>query len=153
PTPGFAVGGVSALLLGLVLLVATARQEAERNWRTFLINAMGVVGAVLIVIPVLLGVFANQARVLLVYLPGEGAVELLLGLFYVPASIALQESGGPAGFSAGLGLGAVGLVAIAGALTRSLMPESNFLVPPGLILMGAGVFFLATAAGVCLDWP
>ena len=54
---------------------------------------------------------------------------------------------------AGLALGGVGLIAFAGGLIRAFLPESTFLVPSGLILMGIGTIYLAACAGVCLDWP
>ncbi len=143
----FPAVGFPALALGLVLLIATARLETEKAYRAFLIKVLGVLGAVMIVAAVGVGLFSH-----LPFLPGEGAVHLILGLFFVGAYIGQQDSE-TAAYYAGAALGAVGLVALAGGLIRSLWPESTFLIPSGLILMGAGAVYLAVAAGICLDWP
>jgi hypothetical protein len=144
----FPVLGFPSLVVGLVLLLATARLEGEKGWRTLLVNVLGGLGAAMTLIAVLVGLFARFP-----FLPGEGGIYLVLGLLYVGAYIGLQEPGSPAGYYAGLGLAAVGLLALAGAIVRSLLPDSLFFVPGGIILMAAGVFYLAVAAGVCLDWP
>jgi ABC-2 type transport system permease protein len=143
----FGVAGFPALVLGLVLVIATVRLETEKQFRQILLAVLGVVGALEILAALGVGLFSH-----LPFLPGEGGVHLLVGLLYVGAFIGQQDSDDPA-YYAGLGLGAVGLIAIAGALFRSMLPESIFLVPSGLILMGAGVVYLGVAAGVCLDWP
>ncbi len=145
----FATGGFPALLLGLVLLIATIRLETDRQFRSILLLVVGLVGAVEILATIAVGVFAPTR---ISFLAGEGAVHLIMGLFYVGTYIGLQESD-DAGYYAALGLGAAGAFAIAGALFRSLWPESIFLVPNGLILIGAGLTYLAVAAGRCLDWP
>jgi hypothetical protein len=143
----FAVAGFPALLLGLILLVATVRLETERQWRTILLAVLGIVGAVEILAAVFVGVFAH-----LPFLAGEGGVHLVMGLLFVGAFIAQQDSDEIA-YYAGAGLALVGLIAFGGGLIRSLLPDSIFFVPNGLILMSAGAAYLAVAAGVCLDWP
>jgi ABC-2 type transport system permease protein len=145
----FPYAGFPALFLGLVLLIATVRLEAEKSWRTILINILGGVGAVMVLAGVGVGLFARLPN----FLPGEGAFYLIVGLLYFGAFIAQQESEDIA-FYAGLALGAAGLVAFGGGLLRSQMAEGSlFLVPNGLILMGAGALYLVTCAGICLDWP
>jgi ABC-type transport system involved in multi-copper enzyme maturation permease subunit len=155
PAPGvrerFPIIGLPALGLSLVLLIASARSETEKGWRTLLINILGAVGALMILTAVGVGVFTPGSFVIQ-HLPGELGIYLVLGLLYLGAFIAMVESA-EISYYAGLALGAVGLLAFAGGLTRSLLPESIFLVPNGLILMGAGVVYLGVAAGVCLDWP
>jgi ABC-type transport system involved in multi-copper enzyme maturation permease subunit len=144
----FPLIGIPALLLGLIMLVATARQEPEKGWRAFLLNVLGGVGAAMILAAVGVGLFSRFTN----FLPGEGLVHLILGLFFVGAFISLQENEDIA-YYAGLALGGVGLIAFAGGVIRAMLPESTFLVPSGLILMGMGAVYLATCAGICLDWP
>jgi ABC-type transport system involved in multi-copper enzyme maturation permease subunit len=143
----FNVGGFPALLLGLILVLATVRTETEKSFRTLLINVLGGIGAIEILAAIGVGLFTR-----IPFLAGEGAVHLLMGLLYVGAFIGQQDSEDITHY-AGLALGAIGLFAFAGGLIRSLMPESIFLVPSGLILMGAGLLYMIVAAGVCLDWP
>src|SRR5260221_331384 len=77
----------------------------------------------------------------------------LIGLLYVSGYIAMQEIASDRGFYAGLGLGALGLVGLIGAIVRSLGAENQFLVPDGLILIGCSLVYLTVAVGVCTDWP
>ena len=69
------------LILGLVLLIATARIEPEKAWRTFLVNVLGGIGAILILAALGIGLVSR----LTAFLPGEGAVYLILGLFFIGA--------------------------------------------------------------------
>src|SRR5262249_36768164 len=101
----FAVAGFPALFLGLVLLIASVRLEVEKNFRTILLAILGGIGAVAILAAVTIGLFTRQQ-----FLTGEGGVHLILGLLFVGAYIGQQDSDDGAYF-AGLGLGAVGLVA------------------------------------------
>jgi ABC-type transport system involved in multi-copper enzyme maturation permease subunit len=141
--------GFPSLLLGLVFTIASARLETDKGMRTIFISILGGIGAIEILSAVLIGVFTR-----LPFLAGEGGVHMIMGLLFVGAYIALQDSDDTA-YYAGLGLAAVGALAFAGGLIRSLMPDTGgvFFVPNGLILMGAGLAYLALAAGVCLDWP
>lgn len=144
----FAVVGFPALLVGLILIVGTVRLETEKQFRTILLTVLGVIGAVEILAAVGVGLFAH-----LPFLAGEGGVHLIMGALFVGAYIGQQDSE-DAAYYAGLGLGAVGLIAFAGGLIRSIWSEGYFFfIPNGLILMGAGVTYLVVAAGVCLDWP
>ncbi len=143
----FALAGFPALLLGLVLLIATLRSETEQHFRKILLAVLGIVGAIEILAAVGVGLFSH-----LPFLAGEGGIHLIMGLLFVGTYIGQQDSE-DAAYYAGLGLGAVGLIAFGGGLIRSRIPESYFLVPNGLILMSAGVVYLTVAAGVCLDWP
>jgi ABC-type transport system involved in multi-copper enzyme maturation permease subunit len=135
-------------MLGLVLLIATVRDETERGWRLFVINVCGVLGGLMILAPVIVGLFFRPT-----YVSGEGSLLLVLGLLYLGTFISFQDRDEPA-YYAGLGLGAVGLLAVVGAIIRACVPETGplFLVPDGLILIGAGLAYLGVAAGICLDW-
>jgi ABC-2 type transport system permease protein len=145
----FAIIGIPALVLALIFLIGSARRETEKSWRTVLINVIGAVGAVMILIAVAVGLFTR-----IPYLPGEGGMFLVIGLLYFGTFIAMVESA-DLSYYAGLALGAVGLIAVAGTVIRYYATEggSTFLVPSGLILIGAGAVYLGVAAGVCLDWP
>jgi len=143
----FPMAGVPALMLGLVLLVASVRGETERNWRVYIVNLTGVLGLLMILAAVGIGLFTRMP-----YLSGEGALLAVVGLLYVGTFINFQETDDSAYYT-GLGLGAIGLIAVVGGIIRSAWPESLFLVPDGLILIGAGIVYLAVCAGICLDWP
>jgi ABC-type transport system involved in multi-copper enzyme maturation permease subunit len=143
----FATWGFPALLLGLVLVVAATRIETEKPFRTLLVNVLGGIGAIEILAAIGIGVFTR-----LPFVAGEGAIHLVVGLLYFGAFLGLNDSDDLI-YYAGLALGAVGLIAIGGGLTRSWLSEWSYLVPSGLILVGAGVLYLAVAAAVCLDWP
>ena len=47
----------------------------------------------------------------------------------------------------------LGLVGFLAGLTRSLWPESNFMVPSGLMLMGMSLLYVVIALAICVDWP
>jgi ABC-type transport system involved in multi-copper enzyme maturation permease subunit len=147
-------------------MVATIRGETEQGWRLFLVNLLGILGGLMIVGTVLVALFSRFS-----FLAGEGVVYLILGLLYVAGFINFQEGGtvrlrGLGAFSryfvedrdsvpflTGFGIGCIGLIAVIGGIVKSAWPESLFLVPDGLILIGAGVLYLGVAAGICLDWP
>ena len=145
--------GVPGLLLGLILLVAVIRNETDASFRTFLMNILGGMGALIIVFSLVNGSRNVSGPGNLDYLPGEVALMLNLGLLYVGGYIALQDPASDRGYRAGLGLGAIGVIAFAIGLVRSVMPESTFLVPSGLILMGMGLVYFSVALGICADWP
>lgn len=154
PAPGeqpigalFVPAGVPALILGLAFLLAVLRAETETFWRQLLLGVLAGAGGLMIV----LGLGAGLA--LPDYLAGEGLVLLVLGLLFVVGFIVMQEPTSEAGYYAGLALGAVGLIGLAVGLLRSFWPESTYLVPAGLIVIGVSLVYLAVAAAVCTDWP
>jgi ABC-type transport system involved in multi-copper enzyme maturation permease subunit len=149
---GFPLFGIPALFLSLVFLIATVRHETEEGWRKMVLGIIALVAAALLVVPILVALFAPAATVNS-WIAGEGALLLLLGLFYAGAYLALEGTDSSAAYYAGLVLGVIGLVAVGGGLVRSLIPESAYLVPAGLIVIATGVVLLVLAAGTCLDWP
>src|ERR1019366_6951283 len=149
-TSWFFLGGVPGLFIGLIVLVAVIRNETDAYFRTLLLNIVGGIGALTIAFCVIQGV---RDRAPYGFLPGEGALLMLLGLLFVCAYIGQQELNDERGYYAGLALGAVGLLGLAVGFLRSYLPESNFLVPSGLILMGMSLLYIAVALGICADWP
>ena len=146
----FYLGGVPGLFIGLIILVAVIRNETDAYFRTLMLNILGGLGAVLIAYCVIQGL---RDPLPYSFLPGEGVLLLIIGLLFVSAYIGQQELNSERGYYAGLGLGAVGVLAIIIGLLRSVMPESNFMVPGGVILIGMGALYIAVALGVCADWP
>ena len=144
----FVFYGLPGLLLGLVLLVAVIRQETDAQFRKLLLNIVGGLGAGIVVYTCVRAMMRDVT-----FLAGEGAVLYIVGLLYVSAYIGQQEPTSERGHRAALGLGAVGLLGFAVGLIRSVWPESTFLVPDGLILMGMSLLYIVVAMGVCIDWP
>ncbi|MSQ93885.1 MAG: hypothetical protein EXR98_04930 [Gemmataceae bacterium] len=143
----FFLYGVPGVTIGLVLSVAALRNETEQQFRMLVLNFLGGVGAVMILFCTV-NSFRDAG-----YLAGEGAVLLLLGLCYVGAYIGQQETGNQNGYYAALGLGGVGVLGIAAGLIQSFLPESTFLIPSGLILIGMSMVYITVCLGVCSDWP
>ena len=164
----FALGGVPALFIGLIIIVAVARNETDAYFRMLLLNLVGGLGTLLIAFAISNGIRASgtpQAALEMArlatfnYLPGEGAILLTLGLLYICAYIGLQDATSERGYYAALGLGGVGLFGLAVSLIRIfgipyvLQPQGEFLIPSGLILMGMSLVYLMIAVGTCVDWP
>ena len=139
--------GLPALLVGLIVMLAVIRNETEMQFRNLLVNCAGGVGALMIAFAGIMGMRDPN------FLPGEGVMLLILGLIYVSVYIGQQEAGSERAFQAALGLGAIGVLGFAAGLIRSLLPDSNFLVPDGLILMGMSITYIAVALGICSDLP
>ena len=146
----FVLGGVPGLMVGLVLLVAVIRNETDAYFRSLMLNILGGVGAATILYCLVQGL---RDSVPFNFMPGEGALLMLLGLFFASAYMSLQELNSERGYYAGLALGAVGVLGLAAGGFRSFAPESNFLVPSGLILMGMSALYAAIALAACVDWP
>jgi ABC-2 type transport system permease protein len=148
--PWFYLGGVPGMFVGLIILVAVIRNETDAYFRTLMVNLLGGLGALMIAYSLLQGL---RDPLPYTFLPGEGVLLLLLGLLYVVAYIGQQELNSERGYHAALGLGAVGVLGFIIGMMRSLMPESNFLVPSGVILLGMSALYIAVALGACVDWP
>jgi ABC-2 type transport system permease protein len=142
-------GSIPAFLLGLTILFAVIRNETDAYFRALLVNALGGLGALLIAFSLLMAL-RDAAHL---YFPTEGATLMLLGLLYVAGYIGTQDSRSERGYYAGLALGAVGVVSFTIAVVRSLIPESPYLVPSGIILMSISLIFMVVALGICADWP
>jgi hypothetical protein len=111
--PWFVFYGLPGLLLGLVLLIAVIRQETDAQFRKLLLNIVGGLGAGILLYTSLRAMMRDVN-----FLPGEGAVLLIVGLLYVSVYIGQQEPTSERGYRAALGLGAVGLLGFAVGLIR-----------------------------------
>ncbi len=138
--------GVPALSVGLIVLIGVIRNETEANFRTLLLNIIGALGGLMIVFSLVWGLRTPD------FLAGEGAVMMVLSLFYACTYIAMHDDRDHR-YYAGLILGALGVVGFLAGLARSLWPESNFMVPSGLVLMGMSLLYFVVALGICVDWP
>lgn len=142
----YILGGLPALFFGLVILIGVIRNETDASFRTLLLNIIGALGGLMIVFSIAWGLRSSD------FLAGEGAIMMALGLFYASAYIGLQDNR-EQGYYAGLVLGALGLIGFFAGLIRSAVPESNFLVPGGLVMMSFSLVYFIIALGVCVDWP
>jgi ABC-2 type transport system permease protein len=147
--------GVFALSLALLLLLAVLRNEETPLLRAGLLRVVGGLGAVMIVAGFVVGQFNTD------FLAGEGILLLILGLFYVGGFIGMQDAGSDVGYYAGVALGVAGGLTLVATLIRVVVPSlmsreettTSFLVPAGLILLGAGVVYLGMSLAICSDWP
>jgi FtsH-binding integral membrane protein len=142
----FLTYGISCLGGGLLFLIGVVRNETEQPVRSFILRVVGVLGAVMILAGLVAGSI-NQN-----YLQGEGALLLLLGLFYAGAYVGLQESGTQENYRAGLALGVVGLIGIVLAVIRSIFTE-GYLVPSGYILISLSLVYVMISLGTCSEIP
>jgi ABC-type transport system involved in multi-copper enzyme maturation permease subunit len=147
-TPGglFLIYGIPCLLVGLLFLTAVIRNETDVFWRTYVLRLLGALGA-LMILAGLIGGNVSQS-----FLEVEGALLLVLGVFFVGAYIGLQDSSSQEGYRAALALGGVGAVGFVVALLRSWLGE-DFLVPSGFVLMSACLVYFLVALGTCSDIP
>jgi hypothetical protein len=145
--------GVACLALGLLFLMAFVRQETEPAWRDLVIRAMGAIG-------VLLGVagflFSNVSTE---FLLSHGFVMILLGLLFWWVFVGFVGAASDIGYRAALGMGALGLVGFLTAFARSTLPglfaswgwinpAPPYTMPAGLLLMGAGLLYVAISMGL-----
>ena len=144
--------GVPSLFFGWTFSFAVIRNETEQGFRSILLNVMGVVGAAMMIVPLVVGSFASTVNAT-EYLAGEGVVSFLFGLVYIGSYIGLQEESSDRAHYAGLAMGALGALGVVVGLIRSFWPESNFLVPGGLILIGFSATFLIVSLAIWADWP
>jgi ABC-2 type transport system permease protein len=142
----YLICGVPALSVGLVILIAVIRNETEASFRMLLLNIIGALAGLMIVFSIGWGLRFND------FLAGEGAIMMVLGLCYACTYIAMHDNRDH-GYYAGLILGVLGLIGFGAGLVRSLLPESNFLVPSGLVLMGMSLTYFVIALAICVDWP
>jgi ABC-2 type transport system permease protein len=144
--------GVPALFLGLIFLITVLRNETDTKFRNFLINLVGIAGALMIGAAVAAAVYPLSSFRASEFFTGDGIVLMLLGLLYVCTYIGQQDNHDHAYF-AGLALGAAGLVLLIVGVAKSFWPGSTFLVPSGVIIISMSILYISIALGTCVDWP
>jgi ABC-2 type transport system permease protein len=103
-------------LLSLLFLTAFARHETAEPFMTWVRLVLLGTGGLLVVAAVLIGIVQPTL------MAGSGAVLGLLGLAFLFSYFTLNDATVGMGYKAVLGLGIVGVVAVAYALGRSLFP-------------------------------
>ncbi len=148
--------GFYSLALALLFILAVLRHEDSKDLRSLLLGVLGAVAAVMILAGLVVGQFNPD------FLAGEGVLLLMLGLFYAGAFIGMQDTASDTGYRAAFALGSAGAVTLIITCVRVLAPAfgsgggdtvNSFLVPSGLILLGASIVYIAVALAVCSDWP
>lgn len=118
--------GAGAGLVGLLFLVPFARHEYEEPYRTVVEYALLVVGGLLAVGALVGGVVRPE------FLVGPGLVLGLLGLGYLSAYLGQTDANVGRGFQVALGVGLVGVIALAIGLGRSVVPTVLYDGPKAL---------------------
>jgi ABC-2 type transport system permease protein len=143
----FMIYGVPAMTIGLIILVAVVRNETELQFRTLVLNVIGVVGALMVGFAAMYGLRSPE------YLAGEGVVLLMLGLLFGCTYIGQQEIDSDRAHYAGLAIGALGVLGILATIIRITMFQTTFFIPGGLILSGMSIVYIVVSLGICTDWP
>lgn len=148
--------GLPGFFVGLIMVVGVVRNESDASFRNLLINIVGLVGVLQAAFGLVRGVVAGDD-----FAHGETIVLMLIGLIYISAYIGLQDPLSDRGYKAALGLGAAGLAGLVIGVVFSLMPaaaisarvpEPNYFVPGGLIMMGMSLLYVAISLAICVDW-
>ncbi|HMC64788.1 MAG TPA: ABC transporter permease [Gemmataceae bacterium] len=149
--------GFPCLLLGLLFLLPSTRNETDPKIRQISIGILGLLGAAFALTGLIGGTFSDT------FLLPTGLVLSLLGLGYLWAFIGLQGIADELGYRAALGMGAAGLIVFVVALGRSILPPlfyswhwlsrrpEPYFLEGGLLLMIVGLLFLGVAVGLCSD--
>ncbi len=152
--------GSPAMLLALGFLAAYTRHETDEKVRFYFTNLIAFTGIALALLGAVVGYFSEA------FLVTHGLAALLLGLLYLGVFVGLEGTASPRGYYGGLALSLLGGVMFAAALIRSVgpfvlywihlrssMPTDNFTMPSGLVLMYAGLEYLAMGWLICSDRP
>jgi len=146
-------------LLALPFLLALLQHENEPAWRQATLGAFGLVGAVAALLG--MGWGTLSASFMLSY----GLPLALLGLIYLWAFIGMQPASSEVGYRTGLVAGGLGLLVVAIALVRWLLPTlftaverswgwqapGQFLASVGILQMILGVLYVGVASGLCSE--
>ncbi len=154
----FVMVGAPCALLALGFLLSFARNETDSGIRNAIVTGLGAVGLAWALLGFVGGSISET------FMLGNGVVLLVLGLLYLAAYSGIHGGDSPAGYRAGLGLGALGVLMILVALGWSVVPQllfqlnwtetrpaASFFMPRGLILLYFGVEYLMLSVGVCSD--
>jgi ABC-type transport system involved in multi-copper enzyme maturation permease subunit len=149
--------GFCFLTLGLVFLLPFIRNETDLYWRKTALAVLGVIGVALALTGFIGGTISVN------FLLPYSFFLLILGLFFWWAFAGLSSTATELGYRAAQGMAAVGVVFFLYALGRTVLPQlffrlhllhfqpAPYLVPTGLLLMGAGAIYALLAFGLCSD--
>jgi ABC-type transport system involved in multi-copper enzyme maturation permease subunit len=148
----FLPAGVPCLLLGLVFLLAFARNETDTLLHALVERLLGGLGGGMALVGAIGGLI-NEGFFL-----GMGLVMLVLGLFYLAGFVGLQRPGSERGYLAGLAMGGLGLVMVAIPVGRLFLP-AVFGFPnwgagqpgPPVLYFYVGLEYLLLSIGICSD--
>jgi ABC-type transport system involved in multi-copper enzyme maturation permease subunit len=149
--------GYLCLMMGLLFLLPSVRNETDPKWHTWSIRAMGFVGGVL----ALAGfIFANVWDQFLI---PYGLLLTVLGLGYLWAFVGLLGVSDDLGYRVGMGIGVLGVLAFLVALGRSFLPQlfhswgwisrptEGYFASTGFLLMMLGLLYASLSALLCSD--
>jgi hypothetical protein len=150
--------GLIGWTVGLLFLMAFVRQEVELAWRNPVMYLVGGVGALMALVGF---VFSNVS---VDFLLPYGLLVLLVGLTYWWAFVGMAGTSSDLGYRAALGMGLLGLLGFVAAFGRSVLPPlfaswgwidtaPAYLMPAGLLLMGAGLLYLIVSGALWSDIP
>jgi ABC-2 type transport system permease protein len=138
--------GWACFLAGLFFLMPFCRNEPEEEHRKYGLMGLGGIGAGLALTGFVGGLVSSR------FAPSYGSVLAILGLFYLCAFISQVGGADLGGYRPALAIGAVGLVAFAIALIRSIVPgDRPYFVPAGLMMMTIGLIYALTAVVLVSD--
>lgn len=138
--------GWACFLAGLLFLIPFCRNETEEKHRQYGLIGLGGIGACLALTGLIGGLIASNFA--LTY----GSVLALLGLFYLVAFVNQLGGADLEGYRPALAIGAIGLLAFAIALIRSIVGgDRPYFVPAGLVMMSIGLTYALTAVFLISD--
>ncbi len=147
--------GYLLMILGLIFQAAVLRNEKDEFFRTLTQRVLGIAGGLLAFAGLIVGFFfAETTRDFL--LP-YGLLLSLLGLAALIACVEVRGTSDELSYRIGLGIGALGALALVLALLRSLAPglfrESsvNFFLPWGILLMGMALVYVLASVALCSE--
>jgi hypothetical protein len=148
--------GLIGQILGLLFLLAFVRHETEAKLRDTAVYIIGGLGVFMGLIGFVYG------NISIDFLLPYGLLVMLLGLFYWWAFVGMKGTETEIGYRAAQGMGLLGLVGFAVALSRSTIPEmlakwgwinaaAPYLMPAGLLLMICGACYMLLSAFLWSD--
>jgi ABC-2 type transport system permease protein len=140
--------GYPCFYVALFFLLAVLHHETDPVIRRVTIQIIGGAGLLASVVAFLFGNNFGGNEFLVPY----GSLLALVGLIYLTAFVGHRGISDDLGYRAGLGIGALGLLAFALGLARTLF-AANYLIPGGLLYMGLGIAYMGVSLALCSDHP
>jgi len=141
--------GVPCILLALLFMLAFLRNEDVPFYRDLAQRVLLLAGVGMAAF----GLFGGMLRGDIL-LP-VGLVLSLVGLLYLISFVGTKGISSDLAYYVALGISGVGALVILLSLGRSLFSSggATYFTSYGLILLLVGLFYIATGAGMSLDWP